>query len=65
MFYSGFTEEQLLPGHRMIVNKLLEKDFDTQYLSQKYASKKFLKASIFAIDWSKTHGEDADKASAN
>lgn len=39
----------------MILEKLLERDFDKQYVSRKYATKKFLKASCFAIDWARTY----------
>ena len=55
MFYSGYTEEFLLQGHNLIIDKLLELDFEKQYVSRKYANKKFLKASIFAMEWARTN----------
>lgn len=55
MFYSGFTEEQLIPGHDMLVEKLTEENFSRQYVCKKYANKKFLKASVFAIEWARVH----------
>lgn len=58
MFYSGYTEEQLLPGHQLLVEKLAESGFSRQYVCKKYANKKFLKASVFAIDWAKQHVND-------
>ncbi|KAJ7052610.1 cyclin [Mycena amicta] len=53
VFYSGYTEEQLLPGHQMLVEKLAERNFSRQYVCKKYSHKKFLKASAFAVDWAK------------
>lgn len=58
VFYSGFTEEQLLPGHQLLVEKLAESGFSRQYVCKKYANKKFLKASVFAIEWAKQHVSD-------
>ena len=62
MFYSGYTEEQLIPGHNFIIEKLVEAEFDKQYVSRKYANKKFLKASLFAIQWAKSSPEKDDMA---
>ncbi|KAF7327887.1 Cyclin N-terminal domain-containing protein [Mycena kentingensis (nom. inval.)] len=53
VFYSGYTEAELLPGHEMLVEKLAERNFSRQYVCKKYSHKKFLKASMFAIDWAK------------
>ncbi|XP_006459343.1 hypothetical protein AGABI2DRAFT_134807 [Agaricus bisporus var. bisporus H97] len=58
VFYSGFTEEQLQPGHQLLVEKLAETGFSRQYVCKKYANKKFLKASVFAVDWAKQHVND-------
>ncbi|GJE96592.1 cyclin [Phanerochaete sordida] len=58
VFYSGFTEEHLRPGHAMLIQKLCEMDFSKQYVCRKYANKKFLKASIYAIDWARTYFDD-------
>lgn len=57
VFYSGYTEEQLIPGHELLVEKLTEENFSRQYVCRKYANKKFLKASVFAIEWAKIHYE--------
>ncbi|TCD64289.1 hypothetical protein EIP91_004297 [Steccherinum ochraceum] len=57
VYHSGFTEEHLLPGHAMLVQKLVEDGFTKQYVCRKYANKKFLKASLFAIDWAQAHFE--------
>ncbi|KAF8920264.1 cyclin-like protein [Mucidula mucida] len=53
VFHSGYTEEQLAPGHALLVEKLAEKNFSRHYLVKKYANKKFLKASTFAIKWAR------------
>jgi hypothetical protein len=55
VFYSGYTEEQLITGHEQLVEKLTEPNFSKQYVCKKYANKKFLKASVFAIEWAKAH----------
>ncbi|CEH18289.1 b-type cyclin 2 [Ceraceosorus bombacis] len=51
VYYSGFVEEQLVPGANLILEKLLDETFADHFVSRKYASKKFLKASVFARDW--------------
>ena len=55
MFYSGFTGEHLETGHQWICENLLQNDFAQLYVCQKYAHKKFLKASLFAIEWAKNN----------
>jgi len=55
VFYSGYTEEQLVPGHEQLVEKLTESNFAKQHVCKKYSHKKFLKASVFAIEWAKAH----------
>lgn len=55
VFYSNFTAEHLETGHQWICEKLLESDFAQLYVCQKYAHKKFLKASLFAIEWAKNN----------
>ena len=42
-----------MTGFQYIVEKLLEIDFEQQHVSKKYANKKFLKASNFALDWAR------------
>ncbi|CAA7267137.1 unnamed protein product [Cyclocybe aegerita] len=61
-FYSGYTEAQLIPGHNLLVDKLTEENFHRQYVCKKYANKKFLKASVFAIEWAKNHVHGSDGA---
>lgn len=58
VYYSGFTEEHLRPGHAMLIQKLVELEFNKSYVCKKYAHKKFLKASIYAIDWARTYYEE-------
>lgn len=58
VFYSGYTEEHLLPGHRLLISKLVEDGFDQQHVVKKYADKKFLKASTYAIHWATLHADE-------
>lgn len=51
MFHSGYTAEQLETGHQWLVEKLLEPSFLKTYVCKKYANRKFLKASVFAVEW--------------
>ncbi|KAF5377320.1 hypothetical protein D9757_008043 [Collybiopsis confluens] len=53
--YSGYTEEQLFHGHMFIVEMMAERSFHKFALYKKYAHKKFLKASTFAVKWSRAH----------
>ena len=64
IFQSSYTEEQLLPGYDLLIEKLTEKNFHKQYVCRKYANKKFLKASVFAIEWAKSqlHGRAEDES---
>lgn len=63
IFYSGYTEEQLIPGHNLLLQKLTEENFSRQYVCRKYANKKFLKASVFAVDWARVNiGSEGDVA---
>ncbi|KAK7033083.1 cyclin N-terminal domain-containing protein [Favolaschia claudopus] len=58
VYYSGYTEEQVMQGHEMLVEKLAERNFTSQYVYKKYSHRKFLKASKFAVEWAKVqlHG---------
>lgn len=40
------------------MEKLTEENFHRQHVCKKYANKKFLKASVFAIEWAKSHDLD-------
>ncbi|KAF7374943.1 Cyclin N-terminal domain-containing protein [Mycena sanguinolenta] len=53
VFYSGYTEEQLVQGHDILMEKLTERNFPGQYVYKKYSHRKFLKASKFAVEWAK------------
>ena len=55
MYYSGFTEEHILPGHKLLIDKLAEDGFCEQHVCKKYATKKFLKASLYAVEWAQLH----------
>ena len=55
MYYSGFTEEHILPGHKLLVEKLSEHGFSERQVCKKYATKKFLKASAYAVEWAQLH----------
>ena len=55
VYYSRFSEAQLLPGANLILEKLMEPGFEEQFVYKKYASKKFLKASIYARNWALCH----------
>ncbi|KOS15996.1 b-type cyclin 2 [Malassezia pachydermatis] len=55
VYYSRFTETQLLPGANILLEKLMEPGFEEQFVYKKYASKKFLKASIYARNWALRH----------
>ena len=46
MYYSELTEAQLKPGHDLLIEKLVEPNFDSQYIYRKYSNKKFLKVSF-------------------
>lgn len=58
MHYSGFTEEHLLPGHAMLIQKLAEDGFSKLTVCRKYAHKRFLKASTFAVEWARVNLEE-------
>ena len=53
VFYSNYTEIQLLPGARILIEQMAAPDFEKQYVYKKYTNKKFLRASTFARDWAK------------
>lgn len=61
VFYSGFVDEHLEPGHQWICEKLLEENSTQLHVCQKYAHKKFLKASLFAIDWAKNNWKSTNQ----
>ena len=48
----------MIPGHRMLIEKLTEPGFDKLYVSRKYSNKKFLKAANFALEWAYNHRDE-------
>ncbi|KAF8625557.1 hypothetical protein AX15_005322 [Amanita polypyramis BW_CC] len=54
VFHSGYTAEQLETGHLWLVEKLSESSFSKTYVWKKYAHRKFLKASVFAVEWARS-----------
>jgi len=59
VFYSNFTEAQLISGAMLLCERLVETDFETVYVYKKYANKKFLRASTFAREWALQHVSEA------
>ncbi|KAF8252282.1 hypothetical protein K440DRAFT_536320 [Wilcoxina mikolae CBS 423.85] len=63
--FSDYTEEQVLPVFRLMIDYLI-RPVKHQAFFKKYASKKFMKASLHARDWAKknakAHGVDPDMA---
>lgn len=55
IYYSNYTEPQLVPGAMLLCERLVEADFESVYVYKKYANKKFLRASTFARDWAQTN----------
>ncbi|EIN03731.1 hypothetical protein PUNSTDRAFT_93743 [Punctularia strigosozonata HHB-11173 SS5] len=55
VYHSGFTEAQLEMGFLLLVDKLCEPDFHKMYVCKKYAHKRFLKASVWAVNWCREH----------
>ena len=55
VYYSNFTEAQLLTAAGFLLERIAAPGFDEQFVCKKYANKKFLKASIFAREWATSH----------
>nr|ODN98834.1 cyclin [Cryptococcus depauperatus CBS 7855] len=55
VYYSNFTESQLVNGASLLCERLVEPDFESVYVYKKYANKKFLRASTFAREWALTN----------
>ncbi|KAL0954854.1 hypothetical protein HGRIS_003793 [Hohenbuehelia grisea] len=60
VFYSGYTEEQLLPGHNLVIEKISEPEFRYFYVCKKYAHKKYLQAATFAMEWARVNSSYDD-----
>lgn len=55
IYYSDYTEAQLIVPTGFLLELLAEKDFEERFVYKKYASKRFLKASSFARTWAKSN----------
>jgi G2/mitotic-specific cyclin 2 len=62
VYFSEYTEEQLVPGFQLLIEDLIQPGFEQQYVCRKYANKKFLKASVFARDWAMHWVEERRKS---
>ncbi|CAO1629222.1 unnamed protein product [Sympodiomycopsis kandeliae] len=51
VYYSGFCEEQLVPGANLLIERLADPLFADNFVFKKYANRRFLKASMYARDW--------------
>ncbi|SPO37552.1 related to b-type cyclin 2 [Pseudozyma flocculosa] len=52
VYHSNFTEEQLVPGANLLLERLLDPSIEEQFVYRKYANKKkFLRASVYARKW--------------
>jgi hypothetical protein len=40
-----------LPGHNYLVERLADKEYSQNNMCRKYASKRYMKAALFALDW--------------
>lgn len=55
IYYSGFTELQVISGARILTEIIAAQGFESQYVHKKYSTKKFLRASQFAGEWARSH----------
>ncbi|CAD6572617.1 MAG: hypothetical protein CYPHOPRED_004899 [Cyphobasidiales sp. Tagirdzhanova-0007] len=62
IFYSKYTESHLATPTSFLLSAIAADDFEERFVYQKYSSKKFLKASIFARQWAQTTLESATRA---
>lgn len=56
MFFSGYVEEQLLPGFGILMTWLsgAHIDMEDTKLNQIYIRRKYLRVSQFAVQWAKS-----------
>ena len=59
VYYSLFTEEQLVPAANLILERLLDPTFEEQFVCKKYSNKKFLRASTYAREWAQANHNKA------
>ncbi|TPX58058.1 hypothetical protein PhCBS80983_g03384 [Powellomyces hirtus] len=60
--YSGYTEEQIIPVSELMIEYLIRPK-KTMALYKKYASRKFMKASVIVEDWLAYHSDPAGEES--
>lgn len=63
VYYSLFTEEQLVPAANLILERLLDPTFEDQFVCKKYSNKKFLRASTYAREWAQANHSKASTES--
>ncbi|GAA5908843.1 hypothetical protein JCM8208_005598 [Rhodotorula glutinis] len=60
IFYSQYTEAQLLVPAGFLLENLSQPGFEERFVFKKYSAKKFLKASIFARNWARQNAATED-----
>ncbi len=66
VYYSNYTEEQLVPGANLVLERLIDPAFEEQFVCKKYSNKKFLKASTYAREWARqNHRQIAEQAASD
>ncbi|BGP51841.1 B-type cyclin [Rhodotorula kratochvilovae] len=60
IFYSNYTEAQLLVPAGFLLENLSQPGFEERFVFKKYSAKKFLKASIFARNWARQNAATED-----
>ncbi|KTW27573.1 uncharacterized protein T551_03072 [Pneumocystis jirovecii RU7] len=63
--YSGYKESDLMPCSKMMLDYLSRSVVKHEAFFKKYASKKFMKASLFVRDWVKKHYNVEDNMRLN
>ncbi|KAG4305314.1 hypothetical protein PORY_001484 [Pneumocystis oryctolagi] len=63
--YSGYKESDLIPCSKMMLDYLSRSAVKHEAFFKKYASKKFMKASLFVRDWVKKHYDIEDSVRLN
>ncbi|KAI5481353.1 G2/mitotic-specific cyclin 3/4 [Pseudohyphozyma bogoriensis] len=64
IYYSSYTEAQLLVPTGFLIEAIAAPDFDQKFVYKKYSNKKFLKASLFARNWAKSHVQESSAESS-
>ncbi|GAA99397.1 uncharacterized protein L969DRAFT_73352 [Mixia osmundae IAM 14324] len=63
IFYAGYTESQLKVPTDWLIENLRDTTMESRFVYQKYSSRKFMKASLFAAQWVKELIEPATPSS--